>query len=54
MVQAPYIKPHMKKYSRGLRGAPAKDIGRVYRREGSNPSFFAIGWMAELGLMHLT
>ena len=29
----------MEKYSSGRRGAPAKGIGRVDRREGSNPSF---------------
>ena len=25
----------------GWRGSPAKGVGRVYRREGSNPSFSA-------------
>ena len=29
------------KYSRGRRGAPAKGVGRVYRRESSNLSFSA-------------
>ena len=29
----------LEKYSSGRRGAPAKGIGRVDRREGSNPSF---------------
>ena len=31
----------MEKYSRGRRGAPAKGVGRVYRRESSNLSFSA-------------
>ena len=29
------------KYSRGRRGAPAKGVGRLYRRESSNLSFSA-------------
>ena len=32
---------YMEKYSRGRRGAPAKGVGRVYRRESSNLSFSA-------------
>ena len=32
----------LEKYSSGRRGAPAKGIGRVNRREGSNPSFSAL------------
>ena len=32
---------YLEKYSSGRRGAPAKGIGRVDRREGSNPSFRA-------------
>ena len=32
----------LEKYSSGRRGAPAKGIGRVDRREGSNPSFSAL------------
>ena len=31
----------MEKYSRGRRGAPAKGVGRVNRRESSNLSFSA-------------
>ncbi len=31
----------MEKYSSGRRGAPAKGVGRVYRRESSNLSFSA-------------
>ena len=31
------------KYSRGRRGAPAKGVGRLYRRESSNLSFSAKG-----------
>ena len=31
----------LEKYSRGRRGAPAKGVGRVYRRESSNLSFSA-------------
>ena len=38
----------LEKYSRGRRGAPAKGIGRVDRREGSNPSFSALIWKYEL------
>ena len=33
---------YLEKYSSGRRGAPAKGIGRVNRREGSNPSFSAL------------
>ena len=33
---------YLEKYSSGRRGAPAKGIGRVDRREGSNPSFSAL------------
>ena len=32
---------YTEKYSRGRRGAPAKGVGRVYRRESSNLSFSA-------------
>ena len=32
---------YMEKYSRGRRGAPAKGVGRLYRRESSNLSFSA-------------
>ena len=32
---------YMEKYSRGRRGAPAKGVGRLYRRESSNLSFCA-------------
>ena len=35
-----YIR-NSEKYSRGRRGAPAKGVGRVYRRESSNLSFSA-------------
>ena len=38
----------LEKYSSGRRGAPAKGIGRVDRREGSNPSFSALGKMKML------
>ena len=31
----------LRKYPRGRRGSPAKGVGRVERREGSNPSFSA-------------
>ena len=31
----------LEKYPRGRRGSPAKGVGRVERREGSNPSFSA-------------
>ena len=31
----------MQKYPRGRRGSPAKGVGCVKRREGSNPSFCA-------------
>ena len=31
----------MQKYPSGRRGSPAKGVGRVERREGSNPSFSA-------------
>ena len=34
-------KEYTEKYSRGRRGAPAKGVGRVYRRESSNLSFSA-------------
>ena len=33
---------YTEKYSRGRRGAPAKGVGRLYRRESSNLSFSAI------------
>ena len=32
---------YTEKYSRGRRGAPAKGVGRLYRRESSNLSFSA-------------
>ena len=32
----------LQKYPRGRRGSPAKGVGCVKRREGSNPSFCAI------------
>ena len=32
---------NLEKYPRGRRGSPAKGVGRVERREGSNPSFSA-------------
>ena len=32
---------YLQKYPRGRRGSPAKGVGRVERREGSNPSFSA-------------
>ena len=32
---------YVEKYSRGRRGAPAKGVGRLYRRESSNLSFSA-------------
>ena len=32
---------YLEKYSRGRRGAPAKGVGRLYRRESSNLSFSA-------------
>ena len=32
----------MEKYPRGRRGSPAKGVGRVERRPGSNPGFSAI------------
>ncbi len=35
-------RPAMEKYSSGRRGAPAKGVGRVYRRESPNLSFSAI------------
>ena len=34
---------YLEKYSRGRRGAPAKGVGRLYRRESSNLSFSASG-----------
>ena len=34
-------KPDLEKYPSGRRGSPAKGVGRVERREGSNPSFSA-------------
>ena len=37
-----YICPVLQKYPRGRRGSPAKGVGCVKRREGSNPSFCAI------------
>ena len=33
---------YTEKYSRGRRGAPAKGVGRLYRRESSNLSFSAM------------
>ena len=38
----------LEKYSRGRRGAPAKGIGRVDRREGSNPSFSALYFLNKM------
>ena len=32
---------YSEKYPRGRRGSPAKGVGRLKRREGSNPSFSA-------------
>ena len=39
---------YMEKYSSGRRGAPAKGIGRVDRREGSNPSFSALYFLNKM------
>ena len=36
-----YILSVLQKYPRGRRGSPAKGVGCVKRREGSNPSFCA-------------
>ena len=36
-----FINSDLEKYPRGRRGSPAKGVGRVERREGSNPSFSA-------------
>ena len=36
-----HIPPVLQKYPRGRRGSPAKGVGCVKRREGSNPSFCA-------------
>ena len=38
----------LEKYSSGRRGAPAKGIGRVDRREGSNPSFSALYFLNKM------
>ena len=35
------INSDLEKYPSGRRGSPAKGVGRVERREGSNPSFSA-------------
>ena len=40
-LQHKKISFYSEKYSRGRRGAPAKGVGRVYRRESSNLSFSA-------------
>ena len=39
---------YTEKYSRGRRGAPAKGVGRLYRRESSNLSFSAKGKSLEI------
>ena len=39
---------YLEKYSSGRRGAPAKGIGRVDRREGSNPSFSALYFLNKM------
>ena len=41
LMQRPSALMSMEKYSRGRRGAPAKGVGRLYRRESSNLSFSA-------------
>ena len=41
-MQAAVCDEYTEKYSRGRRGAPAKGVGRLYRRESSNLSFSAI------------
>ena len=38
----PLRQENMEKYSSGWRGSPAKGVGLVNGREGSNPSFSAI------------
>ena len=41
-LSPPYFSaPDLEKYPSGRRGSPAKGVGRVERREGSNPSFSA-------------
>ncbi len=40
-MQAADCDEYTEKYSRGRRGAPAKGVGRLYRRESSNLSFSA-------------
>ena len=41
-LSPPYLfEPDLEKYPSGRRGSPAKGVGRVERREGSNPSFSA-------------
>ena len=40
-LQRPLANEYMEKYSRGRRGAPAKGVGRLSRRESSNLSFSA-------------
>ena len=44
---------YTEKYSRGRRGAPAKGVGRVYRRESSNLSFSANKKSNPTGLLFL-
>ena len=41
VLQAATRTSHTEMYSRGRRGAPAKGVGRVYRRESSNLSISA-------------
>ena len=42
------INSDLEKYPSGRRGSPAKGVGRVERREGSNPSFSAKPAVSEL------
>ena len=41
-LQTAACNEYTEKYSRGRRGAPAKGVGRLSRRESSNLSFSAI------------